>query len=247
MRERKQRFSQNNKVLWLALFVVVCAVEAVCFLNVKENYSQPAGQTTGTGEEALAADTEGGNDTAENPAGADGTGAAENPTGAGGDTGEGSGRTPQNYQEVVAGLSGEQAYAYVHISSGIGQALVVADHTYEEQDGSQAGLDGTVYYMIDGQMYNLGTIAGGGDAYPLRYSEEGFFAADEHKVSVYLPDREAKELKRIAFAEEKIDEAGNASYVVLENGEEITAEDNTKLQELTGKYAAAKMIEFLRE
>lgn len=148
------------------------------------------------------------------------------------------------YDTVISSLTEEQSYAYVKIGEDELPLLLVAEGIYD-YDGIQAAIACNVYYAWDGKVQNLGEITSDGTAYPISFDQDGIYTAGGHSVARYLPDDRAKELAVVEFAQEVIDENGNASYTSSnQEGKEQTDGDSSALEALFEKFGNAQAVDF---
>lgn len=80
------------------------------------------------------------------------------------------------YGETVGGLEDNELFAIIDTNASL-PVLLVTSQVYNDGLGNQAALNCDVYYLIDKEVKNIGTIESMGTAYPIAYDETGIYAA----------------------------------------------------------------------
>lgn len=117
-----------------------------------------------------------------------------------------------SYEELIGYLEEGQGYAYVTIEGYEGQALLVADQTYEFE-GSMAAMAASVYLEQDGMVRFSSTVGGQGTAYPIRWKNGIVYTAGGHEVCSYFISEETQAVMVKDSVMESIDGDGTASYI----------------------------------
>ena len=76
------------------------------------------------------------------------------------------------YGETVGGLEDNELFAIIDTNASL-PVLLVTSQVYNDGLGNQAALNCDVYYLIDKEVKNIGTIESMGTAYPIAYDETG--------------------------------------------------------------------------
>ena len=77
------------------------------------------------------------------------------------------------YGETVGGLEDNELFAIIDTNASL-PVLLVTSQVYNDGLGNQAALNCDVYYLIDKEVKNIGTIESMGTAYPIAYDEQVF-------------------------------------------------------------------------
>ncbi len=158
----------------------------------------------------------------------------------------GCGRKPvdnaEAYGNIIAGLEDEEAYAFLVMNTDH-HVLVTSDLVYDTGTEKQASIECDVYYYSSGGAENQGSIAGGGTAYPLTFSESAIYTASNHSVEKYAVSDKDGLLHLECGIYENFDEAGNASYTSVK-GEEETVSTEEEYLKLMNEYAESQIIHF---
>ena len=85
------------------------------------------------------------------------------------------------YGETVGGLEDNELFAIIDTNASL-PVLLVTSQVYNDGLGNQAALNCDVYYLIDKEVKNIGTIESMGTAYPIAYDETGIYAASGHDM-----------------------------------------------------------------
>ena len=89
------------------------------------------------------------------------------------------------------------------------------------------------------------TIGSAGTAYPIRYDDEGIYAAGGHFVAKYSLNVSDQQMVLSEYATENFDSDGNVSYIYfnLESGE-IHSDEDAYLKQLLEQYGNAQVLDF---
>ena len=82
----------------------------------------------------------------------------------------------------------EDGKGYANVTLGDAEVLMVADGTYEWEDGIFAAIDADIFYYKDGVPTYLATVGAGGTAYPLSIKDGNLYVGGNHFMSKYLTD-----------------------------------------------------------
>lgn len=85
------------------------------------------------------------------------------------------------YGETVGELEDNELFAIIDTNASL-PVLLVTSQVYNDGLGNQAALNCDVYYLIDKEVKNIGTIESMGTAYPIAYDETGIYAASGHDM-----------------------------------------------------------------
>ena len=141
-------------------------------------------------------------------------------------------------------LTDDQSYFYMETKRGGIPVLLVTEGTYR-CDELDVGFYCNVYCSEEGAWRVLGQVAGSGTAYPLRYDENGIYAAGGHFIAYYSVDAEKKQLVEKEYAEELFDDNGNVTYIHYMDGErEQVVEDDRYFLAMLEKYGKAEIVNF---
>ena len=119
------------------------------------------------------------------------------------------------YGETVGGLEDNELFAIIDTNASL-PVLLVTSQVYNDGLGNQAALNCDVYYLIDKEVKNIGTIESMGTAYPIAYDETGIYAASGHDMQRF----EIEKSGLIRLAEgiyEQFDKSGNAAFEKYSN------------------------------
>lgn len=117
-----------------------------------------------------------------------------------------------SYEELIGYLEKGQGYAYVTLEGYEGQALLVADQTYEFE-GSMAAMTASVYLEQNGAVRFSSAVGGQGTAYPIRWRNGIVYTAGGHEVCSYFISEETQAVMVKDSVMESIDDDGKASYI----------------------------------
>jgi len=85
------------------------------------------------------------------------------------------------YGETIGGLEDNELFAIIDTNASL-PILLVTSQVYNDSLGNQAALNCDVYYLIDKEVKNIGTIESMGTAYPIAYDKTGLYAASSHDM-----------------------------------------------------------------
>lgn len=146
------------------------------------------------------------------------------------------------YGTTIAGLEDDELFAIVETGAS-SPVLLVTSQVYDDGFGNQAALLCDVYYVIDGEVKNIGVLESFGTAYPVSYDKSGLYTASGHALHRFEIDEDSETLILAESIYEQFDEDGNASYSFIkgEKTEAITEEEYYKAFE---KYGEAVVVDF---
>lgn len=145
------------------------------------------------------------------------------------------------YGETVGGLEDNELFAIIDTNASL-PVLLVTSQVYNDGLGNQAALNCDVYYLIDKEVKNIGTIESMGTAYPIAYDETGIYAASGHDIQRF--EIEKSGLIRMAEAiYEQFDESGNAAYT-MKKGDETKVITEEEYYAAFEKYSNASVVNF---
>lgn len=145
------------------------------------------------------------------------------------------------YGETVGGLEDNELFAIIDTNASL-PVLLVTSQVYNDGLGNQAALNCDVYYLIDKEVKNIGTIESMGTAYPIAYDETGIYAASGHDMQRF----EIEKSGSIRLAEaiyEQFDESGNAAYT-MKKGDETKVITEEEYYAAFEKYSNATIVNF---
>lgn len=119
------------------------------------------------------------------------------------------------YGETVGGLEDNELFAIIDTNASL-PVLLVTSQVYNDGLGNQAALNCDVYYLIDKEVKNIGTIESMGTAYPIAYDETGIYAASGHDMQRFEIEKSGS-LRLAEGIYEQFDESGNAAYTMIGN------------------------------
>ena len=145
------------------------------------------------------------------------------------------------YGETIAGLEDNELFAIVDTNAS-SPVLLVTSQVYDDRLGNQAALNCEVYYLVDKEVKNIGTIESMGTAYPISYDETGIYAASSHGMQRFEVDKSgAIELADGIY--EQFDENGNVSYTMEKENETKTISEE-EYYDAFEKYINAVVVSF---
>lgn len=145
------------------------------------------------------------------------------------------------YGETVGGLEDNELFAIIDANTSL-PVLLVTSQVYNDGLGNQAALNCDVYYLIDKEVKNIGTIESMGTAYPIAYDETGIYAASGHDMQRF----EIEKSGSIRLAEgiyEQFDESGNVAYT-MKKGDETKVITEEEYYAAFEKYSNATIVNF---
>ncbi len=152
-------------------------------------------------------------------------------------------QTENPYGSLIAGLGDEEAYAFLTMDHEY-FVCVTSDMVRDGGDGRQVSAACQVYYYAEGEVKNLGTVAGRGRAYPVSFSRDGIYAASEDSVEKYAVSEKEGILRLEKGVYRAVDSlSGSPCFTKMENGIRNEAEED-EYQELRKEYSRSQMIHF---
>ena len=140
----------------------------------------------------------------------------------------------------------EDGKGYANVTLGDAEVLMVADGTYEWEDGIFAAIDADIFYYKDGVPTYLATVGAGGTAYPLSIKDGNLYVGGNHFMSKYLTDNGF--MVELEEAYVQYDKDGNDLYYYktcnsqFEDYDEATAK--SRFDELFTEQEGAEVINF---
>ena len=92
------------------------------------------------------------------------------------------------YGETIGGLEDNELFVTIDTNAPL-PVLLVTSQVYDEGTGKQAALDCDVYYLVDKEVKNIGSIESMGTAYPISYDETGIYTASGHAMQRFEVDK----------------------------------------------------------
>lgn len=145
------------------------------------------------------------------------------------------------YRETIGGLEDQELFAIIDTSASL-PVLLVTSQVYDDGTGNQTAIECDVYYPVDGEVKNIGTIESMGTAYPVSYDETGIYTASGHAMQRYEIESSGT-LKPVEVIYEQFDESGNAAYT-MERENEITVISEEEYYAAFEKYSNAAVVSF---
>lgn len=145
------------------------------------------------------------------------------------------------YEKTIGGLEDNELFVMIDTNAPL-PVLLVTTQVYEDGTGKQAALACDVYYPVDNEVKNIGTIVSMGTAYPVSYDETGIYAASGHGMQRF----EVEKSGTLTLAEgiyEQFDENGNATYT-MEKEDETTTLSEEEYDAAFEKYSNATVAGF---
>ncbi len=145
------------------------------------------------------------------------------------------------YEETIGGLEDNELLAVIDTNAPL-PILLVTSQVFDDGTGKQASIACDVYYPIDKEVKNIGTIESMGTAYPISYDETGLYTASGHAMQRF----EVKKSGTLMLAEsinEQFDENGNATYTVKKENETRTISEE-EYYNIFEKYSNATVVSF---
>ena len=146
------------------------------------------------------------------------------------------------YGETVGGLEDNELFAIIDTNASL-PVLLVTSQVYNDGLGNQAALNCDVYYLIDKEVKNIGTIESMGTAYPIAYDETGIYAASGHDMQRFEIEKSGS-LRLAEGIYEQFDESGNAAYT-MKKGEETDVITEEEYYAAFEKYSNATIVNFI--
>ena len=145
------------------------------------------------------------------------------------------------YEESIGGLEDNELFAVIDTNAPL-PILLVTSQVFDDGTGKQASIACDVYYPVDKEVKNIGTIESMGTAYPISYDETGIYAASSHGMQRFEVDKSgAIELADGIY--EQFDENGNVSYTMEKENETKTISEE-EYYDAFEKYINAVVVSF---
>ncbi len=148
------------------------------------------------------------------------------------------------YNDLIAGLGEEESYAIIENDAKY-PILLVSSGGYDDGMGNWAALESDVYYVVDGEVKNIGAVMSGGTAYPISYSQTGIYSAGGHYVAYYEINEESGSLVSKEMYHEIFDETGTATYTKVIDGVE-TESSEEELAAIYEDFSNATVVNYNR-
>lgn len=145
------------------------------------------------------------------------------------------------YGETIGGLEDNELFVTIDTNAPL-PVLLVTSQVYDEGTGKQAALDCDVYYLVDKEVKNIGSIESMGTAYPISYDETGIYTASGHAMQRFEVEKSGT-LMLAESMNEQFDENGNASYTVKKGNETKTISEE-EYYDIFEKYNNASVASF---
>lgn len=140
----------------------------------------------------------------------------------------------------------EKGKGYANATIGDTDVLLIADGTYEWEEGVYAAIDADIFYYKDRVPTYLATVGAGGTAYPLAVKDGNLYVGGNHFMSKYLIDTGYMIETEEAYV--KYDTDGSEAYYYrtcnsqFEDYDEETAKQ--RFEELFTEKEGAEVINF---
>lgn len=145
------------------------------------------------------------------------------------------------YEETIGGLEDNELFVIIDTNAPL-PVLLVTSQVYDDGTGKQAALTCDVYYPVDKEVKNIGTIESMGTAYPVSYDETGIYAASGHGMQRFEVEQSGT-LKLAEGIYEQFNENGDAAYTMeKENETKIISEE--EYYAAFEKYSYATVVGF---
>lgn len=145
------------------------------------------------------------------------------------------------YEETIGGLEDNELFAIIDTNAPL-PVLLVTSQVYDDGTGKQAALACDVYYPVDKEVKNIGTIVSMGTAYPVSCDETGIYAASGHGMQRFEIEKSGT-LKLAEGIYEQFDENGDAAYTI-ETEDETKSISEEEYYAAFEKYSNAAVVEF---
>lgn len=164
-----------------------------------------------------------------------------------------------SYDEIISLLQPGEAYAYVDILGADEPVLLVAEYTYDNQDGNMAAIEATPYTISRDDKYAASSVFfTGGTATPIAVTDDGLIMLGTHQtIETQCLGENGTDYKSIMvmkYLYMNYDEEGNpASYggfvrdknTVVDNpGVDIAEDDSSAWEEAWEEYENATVVNF---
>ncbi len=145
------------------------------------------------------------------------------------------------YEETIGGLEDNELFVIINTNTPL-PVLLVTSQVYDDGTGKQVTIACDVYYPVDNEVKNIGTIESMGTAYPVSYDETGIYAASGHGMQRFEVEKSGT-LKLAEGIYEQFDENGNATYT-MEKEDETTTLSEEEYYAAFEKYSNAAVAGF---
>ena len=145
------------------------------------------------------------------------------------------------YEETIGGLEDNELFAMIDTNAPL-PVLLVTSQVFDDGTGKQASIACDVYYPIDKEVKNIGTIESMGTAYPISYDETGIYTASGHAMQRFEVEKSGT-LMLAELINEQFDENGNATYTVTKENETRTISEE-EYYDAFEKYINAVVVSF---
>ena len=145
------------------------------------------------------------------------------------------------YEEIIGGLEDNELFAMIDTNAPL-PVLLVTSQVFDDGTGKQASIACDVYYPIDKEVKNIGTVESMGTAYPISYDETGIYAASNHGMQRFEVDKSGA-IKLAEGIYEQFDENGNAAYIMEKENETKTISEE-EYYDAFEKYNNAVVVNF---
>ena len=145
------------------------------------------------------------------------------------------------YGVTIGGLEDNELFVTIDTNAPL-PVLLVTSQVYDEGTGKQAALDCDVYYLVDKEVKNIGSIESMGTAYPISYDETGIYTASGHAMQRFEVEKSGT-LKLAEVINEQFDENGNAAYTMTKENETKTISEEDYYAAFE-KYSNATIVSF---
>lgn len=161
--------------------------------------------------------------------------------------------TFSSYDEIIAGLDKDNAYAIIKVYGLDEDLLIIAEGAYDNLDSNMASIEGSIYRNDNGVVKNIGNVFSSGTAYPVSLDSDGcIYTGGNHEVNVSCVSEETTGIMNLIYAYETFDSQGNATYggfirssnQLFGDEKEIAEDDSSVLPELYEKYNKTTPINF---
>lgn len=144
------------------------------------------------------------------------------------------------YGGLIAELGDEEQFSLQDIGEQ-NDVLLTTDLTYDDGNGHNAAVYGTLYYAFDGEAYAI-NIESDGTAYPICYGDKCVYTASGHSLNIYRFDKKEKQWT-VSRYEEVFDENANSAYQLTKDGKtkDIPEKDYEKAMK---EYGESTVVNF---
>lgn len=124
------------------------------------------------------------------------------------------------YEETIGSLEDNELFVIIDTNAPL-PVLLVTSQVYDDGTGKQATLTCDIYYPVDKEVKNIGTIESMGTAYPVSYDKTGIYTASGHTMHRFEIEKSGI-MKLAEGIYEQFDKNGNASYTMETENETKT-------------------------